>query len=167
VHGGKARRSRWVATAELGIQPFAAVYFYLSYFRADLRVSRRPDLHPPTDLREERGALRIHRTLDTRNESRYYYQVIRSFKDRRAEAIFRGEFVKGVDRKIQQRAREKLKYLDAAATLGDLTVPPGNQLEALKGDRKGQHSIRINRQWRVCFVWKDGEALDAEIVDYH
>ena len=107
------------------------------------------------------------RTLDTRNESRYYWRVIRSFKDKRAEAIFRGEFVKGVDGKIQQRAREKLKYLDAAATLGDLAVPPGNQLEALKGDRKGQHSIRINQRWRVCFVWKDSEALDAEIVDYH
>jgi proteic killer suppression protein len=93
--------------------------------------------------------------------------VIRSFKDNRAKAIFRGEFVKGVDGKIQQRAREKLKYLDAAATLGDLAVPLGNQLEALKGDRKGQHSIRINQQWRACFVWKDGEALDAEIVDYH
>jgi toxin HigB-1 len=63
--------------------------------------------------------------------------------------------------------REKLKYLDAAAALGDLTVPPGNQLEALKGDRKSQHSIRINQQWRVRFVCKDGEALDAEIVDYH
>jgi toxin HigB-1 len=105
--------------------------------------------------------------LDTRNESRYYWSVIRSFKDKRAEAIFRGEFVKGLDGKIQQRAREKLKYLDAAANLGDLRVPPGNQLEALKGDRKGQYSIRINQQWRVCFVWKDGEALDAEIVDYH
>jgi proteic killer suppression protein len=93
--------------------------------------------------------------------------VIRSFKDKRAESIFRGEFVKEVDGKIQQRAREKLKYLDAATTLDDLAVPPGNQLEALKGDRKGQHSIRINKQWRVCFVWKDGEALDAEIVDYH
>jgi len=83
------------------------------------------------------------------------------------EAIFRGEFVKGLDGKIQQRAREKLKYLDAAATLGDLAVPPGNQLEALKGDRKGQHSIRVNQQWRVCFVWKDGDVTDAEIVDYH
>jgi toxin HigB-1 len=93
--------------------------------------------------------------------------VIRSFKDKRAEAIFRGEFVKGVDGKIQQRAREKLKYLDAATSLGDLAVPRGNQLEALKGDRKGQHGIRINQQWRVCFVWKDGEVLDAEIVDYH
>jgi len=93
--------------------------------------------------------------------------VIRSFKDKRAESIFRGVFVKGVDAKIQQRAREKLKYIDAAATVGDLAVPPGNQLEALKGDRKGQYSIRINQQWRVCFVWKDGDALDAEIVDYH
>jgi proteic killer suppression protein len=93
--------------------------------------------------------------------------VIRSFKDKRAESIFRGEFVKGVDGKTQQRAREKLKYLDAAATLRDLVVPPGNQFEALKGDRKGQHSIRIIQQWRVCFVWKDGEVLDAEIVDYH
>jgi plasmid maintenance system killer protein len=67
--------------------------------------------------------------------------VIRSFKDKRAESIFRGEFVKGVDGKIQQRAREKLKYLDAAATLGDLAVPPGNQLEALKGrsQRSAQH----------------------------
>jgi toxin HigB-1 len=75
--------------------------------------------------------------------------VIRSFKDKRAEAIFRGDFVKGVDGKIQQRAREKLKYLDAAANLGDLAVPPGNQLEALKGDRKGQHSIRINPTSRI------------------
>ena len=93
--------------------------------------------------------------------------MIRSFKDKRAEAIFRGEFVKGLDGKIQQRAREKLKYLDAAATLGDLSVPPGNQLEALKGDRKGQYSIRINQQWRVCFRWSEGEALDIEIMDYH
>jgi len=93
--------------------------------------------------------------------------VIRSFKDKRAESIFRGEFVKSVDGKIQQRAREKLKYLDAAADLGDLRVPPGNQLEALKGDRKGQYSIRVNRQWRLCFRWKDGEALDVETVDYH
>ena len=93
--------------------------------------------------------------------------MIRSFKDKRAEAIIRGEFVKGLDGKIQQRAREKLKYLDAAAALGDLAVPPGNHLEALKGDRKGQHSIRVNQQWRVCFVWKDGKVTDAEIVDYH
>ena len=109
----------------------------------------------------------LHRDLDNRNEVRYYWKAIRSFKDKRAEAIFRGEFVKRLDGKIQQRAREKLKYLDAAATLGDLAVPPGNQLEALKGNRKGQHSIRVNQQWRVCFVWKDGEITDAEIVDHH
>ncbi len=93
--------------------------------------------------------------------------VIRSFKDKRSEAIFRGEFVKGVEGKIQQRAREKLKYLDAAATLGDLRVPPGNQLEALKGDRKGQHSIRVNQQWRLCFRWNESDAFEVEIVDYH
>ena len=121
----------------------------------------------PAQRRSSADPTRFRRTLDTRNEARYYPRVIRSFKDKRAEAIFRGEFVKGLDGKIQQRAREKPKYLDAAATLGDLAVPPGNQLEALKGHRKGQHSIRINQQWRVCFVWKDGEALDAEIVDYH
>ena len=93
--------------------------------------------------------------------------MIRSFKDKRAEAIFRGEFVKGVDGRIQQRAREKLKYLDAAASLRDLRVPPGNQLEALKGARKGQYSIRVNEQWRVCFRWNEGDALEVEIVDYH
>lgn len=91
----------------------------------------------------------------------------RSIHFGRADAIFRGEFVKGLDRQIQQRAREKLKYLDAAANIGDLRVPPGNQLEALKGDRKGQYSIRINQQWRLCFRWSEGAALDVEIIDYH
>jgi toxin HigB-1 len=75
--------------------------------------------------------------------------------------------VKGLDRRIQQRAREKLKYLDAAADLRDLMIPPSNQLERLMGDRRGQHSLRINKQWRVCFQWKDGDAFDVEIVDYH
>jgi proteic killer suppression protein len=75
--------------------------------------------------------------------------------------------VKGLDGQIQQRAREKLKYLDAAVNVGDLRVPPGNQLEALKGDRKGQYGIRINQQWRLCFRWSEGEALDVEIIDYH
>jgi toxin HigB-1 len=74
--------------------------------------------------------------------------------------------VKGLDRQIQQRAREKLKYLDAASDLRDLVVPPSNQLEALKGDRKGQYSIRVNKQWRICFKWKDSDAFDVEIVDY-
>ena len=93
--------------------------------------------------------------------------MIRSFKNRDTQEIFQGLFVKGVDGQIQQRAREKLKYLDSAVDLRDLSVPPSNQLQALKGDRKGQHSIRINKQWRVCFTWKDGDAFDVEIADYH
>jgi proteic killer suppression protein len=70
-------------------------------------------------------------------------------------------------REIQDAARRKLKVIDAAPDLGALRVPPGNRLEALKGDRKGQWSIRINSQWRICFRWKDRVALDVEIVDYH
>lgn len=70
-------------------------------------------------------------------------------------------------RAIERPARRKLLYLHRARTLEDLKVPPGNHLEALKGDRRGQHSIRINDQWRVCFTWKDGDAHDVEIVDYH
>lgn len=75
--------------------------------------------------------------------------------------------MKGLDNQIQQRAREKLKYLDSAADLRDLMIPPANQLEALKGNRAGEHSIRINKQWRICFRWQNGDVLDAEIVDYH
>ena len=93
--------------------------------------------------------------------------MIRSFKSRNAEAIFRGALVKGMDSRIQQRAREKLKYLDAAGDLRDLMIPPSNRLEALRGDRKGQFSIRVNQRWRICFCWSHGDALDVELVDYH
>jgi proteic killer suppression protein len=68
---------------------------------------------------------------------------------------------------IQQVARRKLRMLNAASTLDDLRIPPANRPEALKGDRKGQHSIRINDQWRLCFRWEEGDAYDVEIVDYH
>jgi proteic killer suppression protein len=68
---------------------------------------------------------------------------------------------------IERPARRKLLYLHRALRLGDLRVPPGNQIEALKGDRAGTYSIRINDQWRICFVWRDGDAHDVEIVDYH
>ena len=81
--------------------------------------------------------------------------------------MFLSEFVKRLDAQIQQRAREKLKYLDSAADLRDLMIPPSNQLEAPKGDRAGQYSVRINKQWRVCFKWQDGDAFDVGIVDYH
>ena len=93
--------------------------------------------------------------------------MIRTFRDRETQAVFQGEFVKRLDRRVRQRAREKLKYLDSAADLRDLMIPPSNQLESLRGNRQGQYSIRINRQWRVCFKWKEGEAFDVEIVDYH
>ena len=93
--------------------------------------------------------------------------MIRDFRNKDTRSVFLGEFVKGLDGQIQQRAREKLKYLDSAADLRDLMVPPSNQLEALKGDRQGQYSIRINKQWRVCFRWQGGDAFDVEIVDYH
>lgn len=106
-------------------------------------------------------------TLDVNNAWRYVFRVIRTFRNKDTQAIFNGEFVRKLDRQIQQRAREKLKYLDSASDLRDLMMPPSNQLEGLKGNRQGQHSIRINKQWRICFIWKDGDAFDVEIADYH
>ena len=93
--------------------------------------------------------------------------VIRSFRDRRTEAVFDGEQPKGFPSDLIKVARRKLRYLNAAADLGDLRSPPGNRLEALAGDRKGQHSIRINDQFRICFVWTNRGPADVEIVDYH
>ena len=92
--------------------------------------------------------------------------MIRTFRGSTAKAVFSGLFVRELDRRVQQRAREKLKYLDSAGDLRDLLIPPANRLEALKGDRKGQYSIRINAQWRVCFEWRNGDAFAVEIVDY-
>jgi proteic killer suppression protein len=92
--------------------------------------------------------------------------MIRSFRDSRTESLFNDQEVLRF-RAIERVARRKLLYLHRAQRLEDLRVPPGNRLEALKGDRKGQHSIRINDQWRICFRWKDGDAFDVEIVDYH
>lgn len=106
-------------------------------------------------------------TLDVNNAWLYYQSVIRSSKDKDTQSVFGGQFVKGLDGQIQQRAREKLKYLDSATELRDLMIPPANQLESLKGNRQGQYSIRINRQWRVCFKWKGGDAFEVEIADYH
>jgi proteic killer suppression protein len=93
--------------------------------------------------------------------------VIKSFADRRTAAVFQGLVPKGFPPIIAQRAQTKLAVLDAAASLAELRVPPGNRLEALKGARRGQHSIRINEQWRICFVWQGGNAHEVEIVDYH
>lgn len=93
--------------------------------------------------------------------------MIRSFVDKEAEKIWRGERSRRLPSGIQQTARRKLRMLNAAAVLDDLRIPPANRLEALKGERKGQYSIRINDQWRICFKWKQGEASDVQIVDYH
>ena len=94
--------------------------------------------------------------------------MIRSFKDRRAQAIFeRRHPGKGFPANLIRPARRKLVMLNRAKALNDLVSPPGNHLEALRHDRAGQHSIRINDQWRICFVWTDGDAEDVEIVDYH
>jgi toxin HigB-1 len=93
--------------------------------------------------------------------------VIRSFRDKITEAVFNGESPKGFPGDLVKVARRKLRYLNAASDLGDLSSPPGNRLEALAGDRKGQHSIRINDQFRVCFVWTAEGPARVEIVDYH
>lgn len=92
--------------------------------------------------------------------------MIRSFRSRDTEALFADVAVPRF-RAFERMARRKLLYLHRARSLEDLRVPPGNRLEALKGDRRGQHSIRINDQWRICFVWTRGDAYDVEIVDYH
>lgn len=92
--------------------------------------------------------------------------MIRSFRSRDTEALFADVDVPRF-RAFERMARRKLLYLHRARSLEDLRVPPGNRLEGLKGDRRGQHSIRINDQWRICFVWTRGDAHDVEIVDYH
>jgi proteic killer suppression protein len=93
--------------------------------------------------------------------------VIRSFRGGETERIWRGERSRRLPFEIQATARRKLRYLDQARRLTDLAVPPGNRLEALTADWAGQHSIRINDQWRICFTWRDGDTYDVEIVDYH
>ena len=92
--------------------------------------------------------------------------MIRSFSDSATARLFADEDVSRF-RAIERQARRKLLLLHTAAGLNDLRSPPGNRLEALKGDRSGQHSIRINNQWRICFIWRDGGAESVEIVDYH
>jgi proteic killer suppression protein len=93
--------------------------------------------------------------------------MTKSFSDKRTAAIFAGYIVRGLPAQIQKRARAKILAVDAASQLDDLRIPPGNRLEALRGDRKGQHSVRVNDQWRICFAWRNGEAWDVEIDDYH
>lgn len=92
--------------------------------------------------------------------------MIKSFRDRETERLFNRRPTRRW-RGIARAARRRLEILEAAESLTELRIPPGNRLEALKGDRAGQHSIRVNDQWRICFLWRDGDAYDVEITDYH
>jgi toxin HigB-1 len=93
--------------------------------------------------------------------------MIRSFRDSRTEDAFNGIFRKGFPANLIKVVRRKLGYLNAAAVIDDLKAPPGNRLETLKGDRAGQHSIRVNDQFRICFVWTAEGPIEVEFVDYH
>ncbi|MBE7411563.1 MAG: type II toxin-antitoxin system RelE/ParE family toxin [Leptospiraceae bacterium] len=93
--------------------------------------------------------------------------MIKSFHDKDTEKIWKGEFSKRIPNQISDVALRKLRLINGALELENLRIPPKNFLEALRNDRKGQHSIRINDQWRICFTWIDGHAFDVEIVDYH
>lgn len=93
--------------------------------------------------------------------------MIKSFLDKATERVFHRKRVKKFDLKVQRLAQRKLFILDAAEILDELRIPPGNRLKKLSGNRKGQHSIRISDQWRICFRWLDGNVYDVEISDYH
>jgi proteic killer suppression protein len=93
--------------------------------------------------------------------------MLASFRDRFTEEFWRAGHSRRFGASLSKAARRKLAQLHFATTINDLRVPPGNRLEALSGDRRGQHSIRINAQWRICFVWREGNAYDVEITDYH
>jgi proteic killer suppression protein len=93
--------------------------------------------------------------------------MLKSFRDRDTERLFRREFSRRFPENLHRIAWSKLAILDAAERLEDLRVPPGNRLEKLSGDREGQHCIRINDQWRICFRWREGNAYDVEVTDYH
>lgn len=93
--------------------------------------------------------------------------MIRSFADKTTQRVWREEYVRALDRSLQRAVLRKLELLHAAADVEDLRIPPGNRLEQLTGDRRGQYSIRVNAQWRLCFTWHEGGADDVELVDYH
>ena len=93
--------------------------------------------------------------------------MITSFRDEATESIWNGDFTKKLPNQIQAVARRKLRMLNNARRIDDLRIPPNNRLEALSGNRAGQYSIRINDQWRICFVWLDGHADHVEVCDYH
>lgn len=129
-----------------------------------------PIAEPPLAIHPEVRSGDKHRliiTLDVNNASRYHLLVIRSFRDLEAERLFFRLPSRRLPTVLHRRALRKLLILDAAEVLEDLLIPPGNRLEKLRGDRRGQFSIRINDRWRICFRWDEGDAHEVEIVDYH
>ena len=106
-------------------------------------------------------------TLGVHNGERYAIGVLRSFRDKDTERVWLRQRSRRLDEPTQRAALRKLLILDAADALSDLTVPPGNRLEKLRGDRAGGYSIRVNQQWRICFRWTAAGPEDVEIVDYH
>jgi len=135
-----------------------------------LERSARPQ--PPTRGINASGAIESIPTDETYRLTVLYRSalsiaVIKSFVDKRTAAIFVGYAVRDLPQQIQRRARAKLLAIDAASLLDDIRIPPGNRLEALHGNRQGQFSVRVNDQWRICFVWRESEAWNVEIVDYH
>jgi len=98
---------------------------------------------------------------------RYSKAVIRSFRDKETERVWQGKGSRHLPHDIQASARRKLRMLNNAQSTENLRIPPANRLDALKGKRRGQHGIRINDQWRICFAWRDGDPYDVEVVDYH
>jgi toxin HigB-1 len=106
-------------------------------------------------------------TLGDNNAKRYYFDVIISFRDIDTEKVWQRISSRKFSSDLQRMAQRRLVLLDAAEVLQDLRIPPGNRLETLKGDRAGQHSIRVNDQWRICFVWTPNGPENVELVDYH
>lgn len=125
-----------------------------------------PDVHASMRLFRRRRALRSHHLFEVASSSTFTVMAIKTAKGKKALSILEGKVAKALPADIEKRARIRLAKLDAAASLDDLKEP-GLKLHALIGDRRGFWSIRINDQWRIVFVWRDGDAFDVEIVDYH
>ena len=106
-------------------------------------------------------------SLDGNTVLRYYHYMIKSFKSKETQKVFRRSFSRQLPQSMQKTAYRKLALLHSARELKDLLIPPSNRLEKLRGNRQGQYSIRINEQWRICFKWQDGDAYEVEIVDYY
>ena len=132
-------------------------------------MASRPAKRPKAAVRPGSYVMRLHLeiSLDDSTALRLYSGVIRPFADANTESVWMGRRVSFLPLDVQTVGRRKLRMINSARDQRDLRSPPGNRLELLKGDRAGQYSVRINRQWGVCFRWRSGDAHDVQIVDYH